>query len=147
MTETSTSSNPNVDPHLKQQHEASLLVSAIMKDPQSLGASSEDGSYTTTKTEHGTSEEVTLASNTGLTLTVLRQREHDPARHAPGKTAESIIVNAYIGDAQAMLHINNGKVVIVEYSDENGKKTDIDGLADAVATIELAVEELKLVSR
>jgi hypothetical protein len=143
MTETTTDASPNTAPLAELEHQASLLLTDIMDNPQSVGASIEDGSYSKVETEHEIHEKIDVGSGlSSVELRVSRDREHDPKRHMPGKFVEAMTVYASIpGIAQVVLMVMNGKVGAVEYGDPFGTKNGLDGLEEAIDAVKLAVEE------
>jgi hypothetical protein len=144
MTETTTDTNPNTTPLAELEHRASLLLTNIMDNPHSVGASVEDGNYSKVDTEYGTREQIEVGTENSRSetwLKISRAVEHDPKFHIPGKFVETMTAFTNIpGVAQVRMMIMDGKATYLEYSDPYARKST-DGLEEAIEAVKLAVEE------
>lgn len=152
MSEKIVIANPDVAPSSEQQERATSLLTEIIDSPDSIGASTEDGTYSKTQTENELRETIDVGSpHGGLKLKASRIREHDPERHLPGKQSETLTIYASIPDiAQVNLVIVDGKVWSVDYSDPfvtMNQEGDFSGLNEALDAIKVAVDELHLQTR
>jgi hypothetical protein len=143
MSETNAVNNPNIAVILEQERQANLLLTEIMDNPKSIGASVEKGNYSRVETENEVHEKIDVESeHSDVKLRASRSLEHDPKRHLPGKHSETITIYTNIPSiAQLSLVMVNGKVWSIEYGDQFGSK-NMDGLEEALEAIRFAIKEL-----
>lgn len=146
-------SNPNKEPTPELLEQARRVIDDVLNNPQSIGASAEDGSYHREEDKNGFLERILVEQRQedGLSIEASRKKMHDPEFHMPGFFEESASVAAVLpGIGHAHVMILNGEVVVAAFSDYQDtsatRRSEVtqDGLANALTLITTVKESLEV---